>query len=246
MKVASLVAAGILALGAGAATADGIYAPYPQREADWTGLFVSASIGYGWADTALDVTSTPNGGGPTTFTNGDGEPEGFLGAVGAGYDLSIGNDLILGVFGDFTFGEMDDRFTTSGGVDIRSSYDDVWAIGGRIGYVVAKDTMLYGTIGYTQADFHASNTDGTLQDDLDGYFVGAGLDRKICDSLFLKAEYRYSDYDNTSTFETTGGGACGGPCDVTTDWEHEIHTIRVGLAYKFGHRETVSTAAPLK
>lgn len=250
MKVASLVAAGLLVLGAGTASADGLRGAmdtsYPPREADWVGFFGSASIGYGWANTDLDVTSTPTLGGGSTLFNGTGDNDGFLGAVGIGYDTSIGNDLILGVFGDFTFGEMDDRFTDNVGNELRSSYENVWAVGGRLGYVVNNDTLLYGTIGYTTADFRISNATGAIQDDIDGYFIGAGLERKLCDRLFLKAEYRYSDYDNTSNFETvtTGGGCGGGSCDVRTEIEHEIHSVRVGLAYKFGSRR--EEAVPLK
>lgn len=255
MKVASLIAAGVLALSAGTALADGMMsAPvsmgYADREADWSGLFVSASIGYGWANTDLDVTSTPTGGGATVPFSGTGDNEGVIGAVGLGYDMSMGNDLIFGVFGDFTFGEIDDSFVDSGGIALRSSYDDVWSVGARAGYVVNRDTLLYGTIGYTNAEFTISNSEGRLQDDLDGYFVGAGLERKLCDNLFLKAEYRYANYDDTSAFETVTPavppGSCGGAsCDVRTNIEHDMHTVRVGLAYKFGGRRETAMV-PLK
>jgi len=179
--------------------------------------------------------------------NGSGSADDFLGAVAVGYDMSMGNDLIFGVFGDFTFGEMSDRFVDSGGIALRASYDDVWAVGGRAGYVVNKDTMLYGTIGYTQADFTISNAGGSIQDDLNGYFLGAGLERKLCDNLFLKAEYRYSHYEDTNDREiVVGGGGCGGAsCDVATEIEHDMHTIRVGLAYKFGGRRETAMV-PLK
>lgn len=253
MKVASLIAAGVVALSAGTALADGMMsAPvnfaYQNREASWSGLFVSGSVGYGWANTDLDVSSTPVGGGVTQFYSGSGDNDGVQGVLGVGYDMSMGTDLIFGVFGDYAFGDLEDSFVDTGGVALRSTYDDTWAIGVRAGYVVNNDTMLYGTIGYTQTDFTITNSGGSLQENLNGFFIGAGVERRLCDWLFLKAEYRYANYEDSSDFETvTPSGTCaGGSCDIRTDIEHEMHTIRLGLAYKFGGRRDEAAAVPLK
>lgn len=249
MKFSSLLAAGILAMGASTAFADGIPvaggvdAPIVEST-DWRGFFISGSIGYGWGNTDLDTTVDQNPG-PVFQGSGSGDNDGVIGAVGLGYDFPVGRGFVLGGFVDYTFGELDDRFTDDFGVNLKSSYDDVWAVGGRLGYVVHKDLLLYGTVGYTHAEFEIGNSGGKVSDDLDGYFVGVGLERKICDNIFLKGEYRYSDFDETSISGTSSsGGPCGGSCIIDQDIDHEIHSIRVGVAYKFGSRR--EEPAPLK
>lgn len=241
----SLLTAGLLAIGAGAALADGIptaaniYAP--MEDNDWSGFFVSGSLGYGWSDSShfLDINGTSD---RDSF-----EADGFQGTVGTGYDWTFGRGLLFGVFGDYTFGDLDD--STSLSVvpgTFENSYDNVFAIGVRAGYVIHKDLLLYGTVGYTSADFESKFNGAKLKDDLDGYFVGVGLERKIHDNFYLKAEYRFSDFSDTSGSETVTNinPPCGGVCDVRTEFEHEIHSVRVGLAYKFGDRR--EEAVPLK
>jgi outer membrane immunogenic protein len=150
----------------------------------------------------------------------------------------VRDNIVLGVFGDYTFGEQDDDFTLSG-IATKGELDDIWAVGGRAGIIVHKDLLLYGTVGYTQAELTLSNAAAKNKEDLDGYFVGVGLERLLCSNLYLKGEYRYSDFED-STGTTTGG--CGGSCDVKA--ENDDHSIRVGLAYKFGAR--AEEAVPLK
>ena len=99
--------------------------------------------------------------------------------------------------------------------------------------------MLYGTVGYTRAEATLSNAAAKASEDIDGYFVGVGLERLLCSNLYLKGEYRYSDFEDVK--DNTGGG-CGPACDVKN--ENDDHSIRIGLAYKFGGRR--EEAAPLK
>ena len=58
-KLAGLTAAALLALGANAALADGYEsvasAPIMISDNDWSGFFVSGSIGYGWGKPTSDV-----------------------------------------------------------------------------------------------------------------------------------------------------------------------------------------------
>lgn len=251
--IASLTAAALLAFGAGAAQADGYeggsarsFAPV-ITDNDWSGFYLNGSIGYGWGNSSVDIDDYETG---DHLTGASADPEGFLGSVGLGYDWTFGRGLVFGVFTDYTFGNLDDTagfaifdpveneiVTLPGKVE----YDNMWAIGARAGYVIHNDLLLYGTVGYTSADFEFEG----LKEDLDGYFVGVGLERRLHSNWYLKGEYRFSDFDDTSSSASgTSGGKCGGECDFDVDSEHEIHSIRVGLSYKFGARR--EEAVPLK
>ncbi len=86
-------------------------------------------------------------------------------------------------------------------------------------------------------------TDGSASEDLDGFFVGAGLERLICNNLYLKGEYRYShfeDIDGVTIPQARSAAALA----ATSKQENETHSIRLGVAYKFGARQ--EEAVPLK
>lgn len=236
--LAGVMAAVVLVCGAGAALADG-YPNYPVAaniyvppEPDWSGLYLHGSIGYGWSDSEQSITTAGN------TISADINADGFIGAVGLGYDRQIHRDIVLGVFADYTIGELDDDFTLAG-VSATAEYDNIFAIGGRVGVTVHQDLMMFASVGYTSADKKLSNAAGSASYDLDGYFLGVGLERKIRDSLYLTADYRYSDFGDHGY---TVAGGCG-PCDF--DLEDELHHVRFGLNYKF-NRAPEAMPVPLK
>ncbi|MEP7005158.1 MAG: porin family protein [Sphingomonas bacterium] len=78
-------------------------------------------------------------------------------------------------------------------------------VGGRLGYVVAESTMIYVKAGYTNArgtfDYRvvgtgASHTSGSGTSD--GIRGGVGVETRIGTNLTAKAEYRYSNYLDSS------------------------------------------------
>ena len=232
--VASLFTAGLLACSAGLALADGMptaanIAEAPIGGNEWRGFYVSAAVGYSSGDSELFVD-------PNSVSI---DPDGVTGTVGLGYDIMVRDSILLGVLADYTFGELDDKFTLAG-TPGTWSLDDTWAVGGRIGTIIHKDLLLYGTAGYTRTELTLKTPTGKASEDLDGFFVGAGLERLICNNLYLKGEYRYSHFeDNDGVTDPPG---CGTGCDFKQ--ENETHSIRLGVAYKFGARQ--EEAVPLK
>ena len=59
----------------------------------------------------------------------------------------------------------------------------------RIGYVVSNKALLYGEIGY-------ANWQQTTSGSLDGFRVGGGIEANIYKSVYAKAEYQYTDFQN--------------------------------------------------
>ena len=76
-------------------------------------------------------------------------------------------------------------------------------------------------------------------------FVGAGLERKLHSGWYLKGEYRYSDLGDSKHTQYSSGRPCGATsCRDDLDVDHDIHSIRLGIAYKFGERR--EEVVPLK
>jgi len=76
---------------------------------------------------------------------------------------------------------------------------DLYA-GGRIGTVLGGSTLLYAKAGYTNAQAKLTSDDGTGQitldkSNLDGVRVGAGVEHAVGPRSYVKAEYRYSNYE---------------------------------------------------
>ena len=129
--------------------------------------------------------------------------DGVLYGVGAGYDFRSGN----AVFG--VEGEASDSTQKQNVGDLTEHASRDLYIGGRAGFVVGGNNLLYAKAGYTNARFSVSGTDtgATLaRGNLDGYRVGAGIEHQLSNNMFVKAEYRYSNYkDGVSRNQVVGG-----------------------------------------
>ncbi|WP_380873509.1 hypothetical protein ACFB49_41920 [Sphingomonas sp. DBB INV C78] len=129
-----------------------------------------------------------------------GHDDGVLYGIGAGYDLQSGN-MVYGLEAELTDSDVkacvgaattaDPRLCAKTGRDIY--------VGGRVGAVVGGSTLLYAKAGYTNARYKVSADDGTVfisdGSNLDGIRVGAGAEYALSPNTYLKAEYRYSNYE---------------------------------------------------
>ena len=111
-------------------------APY-----DWTGFYIGAHAGYGWAD----GEQTLNGSRTPDF---DTSANGFVGGGQAGFNWQI-DQIVLGVEGDVSFADLSDD--VAGGFDVDQDVDMLASVRGRIGF--AADRFLpYVTAGWGMAD----------------------------------------------------------------------------------------------
>ena len=128
---------------------------------------------------------------------------------------------VVGVFADYDFGSQISADFSIPGYSGSIDHNYSWAVGGRLGFLVTSSTLLYGTAGYTQANFDIGPFGSKT---FAGYFAGAGVETLLSQSWSLKLEYRYSDF-GSETFSD-------GP--VTFDLDPSMHTARVVLSYKLG------------
>ena len=217
----------------------------------WTGFYVGAGFGYGlWNMDTSFVLPTAGGFTSSPLTNGG---RGWVGQVVGGYDyqFAVYNfNLVAGVFGDYSFGNMKgnldtataitNTFGTIGGVEKERSY---WDVGARIGYLVTPQILSYWNGGYTQARFDGMNFIGfglgapgpmsTSANTYHGWFTGGGVETQVTSipGLFFNTEYRYASY-SSATLPITGSTAVfGGP--VSLKLEPRVQTVMSGVRYKF-------------
>jgi len=276
-----LATAAALIVAAGAANADGYSygsvkdVPPPAPLVNWDGFYIGAAVGYGIASTELnareELLDYPDFVDVQYFgsANIDGiSSKGFLGTLTIGYDRQVHPGLLLGIFGDYAFGDLDTSasMTLGGeglveGVRLKADISDSWAIGARLGYVHTPSTMLYVAAGYAHADLDWKITGfapflgegvggviGSGSKSLHGWFIGGGIEHQLRDNLFIKLDYRYTSYDKErlASYEEREGGQWD-LYRAYLDSETEVHTVRLGLNWKVDlfHRHQIYSE-PLK
>lgn len=156
----------------------------PVEQAPFTGARAEAILGY---DRVADGEDNSNG------------KDGLLYGGAIGYDAQVGG-VVLGVEGEITGSTVKTRtnnlLTAGDNVRVKAGRD-LYA-GARVGFVISPDTMIYAKGGYTNARFNTDYRVGTARieqgDNLDGFRVGAGIERKLSGNAYVKGEYRYSHY----------------------------------------------------
>jgi opacity protein-like surface antigen len=145
---------------------------------------------------------------------------GAFGVVTVGYDRVLRQGWVGGVFADYDFGSGISGDVSVGGVQASLDHNHSWAVGARLGYLVTPSTLLYGTAGYTQAQFEL---DGFGSQTFGGYFVGAGVETFLRQNWTVRLEYRYSDFGDERIVDTAS---------TTADLDLSMHTARVVLTYR--------------
>ncbi|KHK93004.1 outer membrane protein [Novosphingobium malaysiense] len=133
----------------------------------------------------------------------DGESdEGVSYGISAGYDMPLSGGMFVGIQGtvaDSTTKECaSDVFGAGDKLCIKTGRDLAAVV--RLGTTVGEKGKLYVLGGYTNARIRVTYSDGvdSASDGAngDGFRLGAGYQYDLSENLFLKAEYRYSNYES--------------------------------------------------
>ncbi|MGO9543940.1 MAG: outer membrane protein [Rhodomicrobium sp.] len=223
--------AAVLGMG-GAASAADIYtgsmkdAPVYAPAASWTGFYVGVGIGGGSATDDLKGSLTKNNIDPSLEINGLGG-EGVVGTVEVGYDRQFGR-FVGGIFFDYDFTSVSSDIKLSApNFNYKATFDldDSWSVGGRFGYLINNETLLYGLVAYTQGDFGVPA--GLSNPTRDGYTLGGGLETRLGGAWFLKGEYRYTQLSTETLYDKNFGNYNLNLTDQT-----DIQSARLVLSYK--------------
>ncbi len=220
---------------------------------NWTGCYIAGGGGYGmWTQDSF--TRSPGGTPITASTTNGGKGWFGMGQAGCDYEFSLplfsgwSPNLVIGAFGDFDGGSLTGTSSTPLLVG-QEKESSSWFAGGRVGYVVTPRFLTYADGGWTQARFDQVNYNfiapgggasglSLAAQTYNGWFVGSGFEYAFdwlpIPGLFLKTEYRYSQYDSPNgtnvPFIATAGGA---PNGFTLSSQKAIQMISTELVWRF-------------
>jgi outer membrane immunogenic protein len=241
-----------------------VYKAPPPPVYNWTGCYIAGGGGYGiWSQ---DGVVNNIAGVPVSTTNTNGGKGWFgMGQAGCDYEFSLplfagwSPNLVIGVFGDYDAGSLRGTSSTISlvGIGMQSGPENnssSWFVGGRAGYVVNPRFLTYIDGGYTQARFDQVNYTSALiipgfagptgfslaAQTYNGWFLGSGFEYSFdwlpIPGLFLKTEYRYSQYNSTNVpFVLTATGALVGTpgAPVTLTSQKNIQMVSTELVWRF-------------
>ena len=173
------------AMAASTALAAPAFAQDADADSSFTGPRVEVITGWDRVDDA----STP----------GTDAEDGVVYGGAVGYDFQLGG-AVLGFEGEATGATTRQRATSVivPGDSFRVKAGRDLYVGGRVGFVVGERALIYAKGGYTNAQVDTRYINGaTTVDDketLDGWRLGAGAEVNLTGNIYVKGEYRYSNY----------------------------------------------------
>lgn len=210
-------------------------AAYAAEPFDWTGFYLGANVGYGWAES--DPTVRDFNDHFSYYDKTSSEMNGVAGGVQLGYNYQI-NRIIMGVEADFSganiTNEDTELNTTENATRENNEIDSFGTVRARFGFLPSERLLLYITAGFafanldyelqTDTRFHAPYN---YQETKTGWAGGAGVEYGISESVTLRAEFLHLDVgDDYDTYAVDG-------YNVEYGWDTSINEARVGINYLF-------------
>lgn len=229
MKFRATLCASLIAIAASSSAfaADAIVSEEPQPYAapifSWGGAYIGGEVGWGWGRGKLDGDAD---------SYSEFKPNGFVGGIYAGYNFDLGNNVVLGIDGNFDYNDLKethDYFSTGRPVQtsLESKLEWSGAVRARAGYAIDRFMpYIAGGVAFGSVKNSVTIGSSTSYSDsktLTGWTAGAGIDYAATDNILLRLEYRYTDFGNKD-FDLG---------DYSTRGSFKTNDIRLGIAYKF-------------
>lgn len=165
----------------------------------WNGFYIGGLVGYHTEKIGSDA----------------GQGDGALGGVYLGYNLRLGQNVVVGVEGDYAAAGGD------GYPALGMEMSQIGSLRGRIGYAMDR-IHFYATGGYAYSRYSSAFGSNDSSVGLSGYTVGGGIDYMVTQRVSARLEYLYMNFSDT--FE-----AQGAPSGSDTT----INNYRAGMAFHF-------------
>jgi outer membrane immunogenic protein len=207
-------------------------APPPPPVFSWTGCYVGANIGGGWAKkSANDVTGFVTG--IPGADLGSHTASGVIGGGQIGCDYQAGI-WVFGVQGMFEGSGMEGSNTQPSGLLVtNTSIPWLATVTGRVGITAAPRVLVYAKGGgaWVRDDFSLTAGGTTVASSSttpSGWTVGGGVEWAFAGNWSAFAEYNYLDFGTSGVTFTSAAGSF--PIDIKQD----INSFMVGINYRFG------------
>lgn len=203
----------------------------PPPVVSWTGCFIGAHVGGGWA--RKDYTD-PLAVFPDTIL-GSHTADGVIGGGQIGCDYQVGS-WVFGAEGSVSATNMSATHLALGDF-YTTNIPWLATLTGRIGYTVTPNLLIYGRGGVawvrdneTKVDLVTGLLEGTANVTRSGWTVGVGGEYLIAPNWSVFAEYNYMDFGTRRiTYITPEVPPAFFPLDI----RQQVQTVKVGVNFRF-------------
>jgi len=255
-QIAAAMLAGLAMLAGGSALADGMprgsMKDVPVAVPTWSGFYLGAGVGYGHLVAKNRYYENDDDVEFSSSFKGEGAAGGF-GTVVLGFDRQIRDRYVVGLFTEFDWSSIELSFQDTDTPQQTFRLDRTFSLGGRAGFLMTQTSLLYLTGGYSWShgksngyfDIEADNGfifPGARKLNLNGAFVGIGMETQLGRNLSLRGEVRYTMYQDKTI--NSFNGQFFGDLAFSDRFEADLLTGRIALTYKFNRDEP--HVAPIK
>jgi outer membrane immunogenic protein len=212
----------------------------PGKTSLFDGFYIGVTGGYGTGNSEVNAKLRSDHSDPSSqLVSEDGKGDLQGGMIGGlvGYDYNLGNGIVVGALGDFSWSGLDANVDVEpshhglSGSDYTFDTNLEWlgTIRGRIGFELG-DALIYGTgglaFGGVEAELNVSGHGGlgSVSGTQVGWTIGVGVNYMATEHLMLGAEYLYVDLGSDSYDFGRSGSA---------DLDLNMNLIRGTISYKF-------------
>ena len=221
----------------------------PYAAYNWTGFYLGAEGGGGWATSTSTVVSNPA---TSAFPSGTVlspvDYSGVLGGFYAGGNYQI-NQFVIGIDGDYNWsgltGSGSDLSPIPGNGSVVHSSDKMnWVstVTGRLGYA-NNNWLFFAKGGWAWAGFNGTSFTDTATGALsstgfssstrNGWTLGGGLEWGLAAHWSAKLEYDYVQFDTANFTDTSTNVTTGGVGVFPRSATSYLNILKAGLAYRF-------------
>ncbi|PWT90625.1 MAG: hypothetical protein C5B56_05120, partial [Proteobacteria bacterium] len=228
----------------------------------WEGYYLGANVGYSWGRSNTDALFSDDTRTALFATGNSSQFNGGIFGAQTGYNWMFGN-LLAGIEGDLQLSGQRAKPTyvcptacnpfgpAVASFDLSQKMEWFATLRGRLGALVARDILVYGTAGVALAGFQPAGTVTSFDDTgtpaivpFDtlklklGWAAGLGVETRIAGPLTGKVEYLHLDF---GTFQSTAINDASTPL-LNVDFNQRItdNIVRFGLNYQFGRGDAIS------
>lgn len=192
----------------------------PVTVGNWQGAYGGVTLGYAFGgddDFGLDDDTD-------VVALGSLEAGGVNGGLHLGYRWQR-DRWVIGPELSVMMGNIDDSFTSDGGVEVDSEVNHVVALKLKTGYEVQPNMLVYGIAGISQGDFTYTVDGDEFDYEANGYVFGIGVERMLTDRMSVTGEIERNHFDKEEVELVPGA--------VWTNASPSFNNVKVGLNFKF-------------